>query len=191
MYPASMNNGFRSARNVLVISLLSMLAWFGSAGTLLATEIYKSYDENGNVVFSDQPPTPEAKPMDLPQANVVPSVAATPAPVRRDNDGDGSGPSVRLNMLSPNSEETFWGTSQNLPVSFEVQPEMRRGMRIAVYIDDRREALISGSRITIEGIERGTHTVRAELLDRRGNVLAEVEPRTFFMKQYSSNFNNN
>lgn len=154
-----------------------------------SSEIYKSYDENGNVVYSDQPPSPEAEPLELPEANIVSSTRAQPSPVAGDGDDDGNIPLV-LQMLSPVDEETFWGTGRTLDVAFEVQPEMRPGMRIAVYIDDRREALLSSSRGTINSIERGTHSIRAELLDSRGNVLTNVEPRTFFMKQYSRNFNN-
>ncbi len=167
-----------------ILVLLAMLL----AGGAAASEIYKSYDENGNVVFSDQPPSPDAQPIDLPEANIVNSVPASPRPVRRD-DGLDQIP-LALQMLTPSDEETFWGTSQNLDVSFDVQPELRPGMQIAIYIDDNREAVIRTSRTTISSIDRGTHTIRAELLDSRGNVLDNTDTRTFFMKQYSSNFNN-
>ncbi len=46
-------------------------------------EIYKSVDENGNVVFTDRPPTPGAQPMELRGLTVVPvPEPATPKPVR-------------------------------------------------------------------------------------------------------------
>lgn len=171
-----------------LVGMLGGLMMVLLAGNVSASEIYKSYDENGNVVYSDQPPTPDAEPIDLPEVNIVTSVPANPRPVNRSGDDDGQTP-LALQMLSPNNEETFWGTSQNLEVSFDVQPEMRQGLQIAIYIDDSREAVIRTSRTTIKSIDRGTHTVRAELLDSRGNVLDEVGPRTFYMKQYSNNFN--
>lgn len=167
----------------LVLMLFAMLL----AGNAVASEIYKSYDENGNVVYSDQPPSPDAEPIDLPEANIVTSVPASPRPVRGD-DELGQIP-LDLQILTPSDEETFWGTSQNLDVSFKVQPEMRPGMQIVIYIDDNQKTVISTLRTTIESIDRGAHTIRAELLDIRGNVLYATDRRTFFMKQHSSNFN--
>lgn len=186
---ANMKSGFQyMARCLPGLLLGALLALFTAQA--MATEIYKSYDENGNVVFSDQPPSPEAEPIDLPEVNVVTSTPANPRPVGNNDPDSGPGLPLALQMLTPADEETFWGTGQDLEVSFEVQPEMRPGMRIAIYIDDEREALISSTRTTIRAIDRGTHSIRAELLDSRGNVLDEVRPRTFFMKQFSRNFNN-
>ncbi len=165
----------------------SVMAFITVAG---ATEIYKSYDENGNIVYSDQPPEPDAEPLVLPEPNIISSsVPVNPSPPSNSNAGFNA-PQRVLEMLRPVEEETFWGTAQALEVSFDVQPDLAPQMRIAIYVDDQRVALISSTNTTITDIDRGTHSVRAELLDSRGNVLTATEPRTFFMKQHSANFNN-
>ncbi len=176
---------------ILWLSILLFCIGVAAMTTIAsAGEIYKSYDENGNVVYSDQPPEPDAEPLILPEPNIVTSTPAAPSSsLNQGFDNDNASPLV-LKMLTPVADETFWGSGQSLEVSFEVQPEMLPGMRIAIYIDDQRQALVNTPSATISSIERGTHSVRAELLDNRGNVLTNTEPRTFFMKQYSTNFNN-
>jgi len=180
-----------STRQWIKFSLLILLvsvACLGYIQRVNATEIYKSIDENGNAVFSDQPPTPGSEPITLPEPNIVTSVPARPSIPRNINRQ--SGVDLAFRMLSPNDEETFWGTALSVDASFAVLPEMTSGMSIVIYIDGQREVAINGTTTTLSEIDRGTHTIWAELLDSRENVLAETESRTFFMKQFSRNFNN-
>jgi len=153
-------------------------------------KIYKSVDENGNVTYSDQPPTPDAKPMLLQESNIIETVKAQPAPVNAAADEAATQP-LQIGILSPQPEETFWGTGNDLPVLLEVKPDMRPGMQVNLYIDDAKIATVASEQTTLQQIDRGTHTFRAELVGINDEIIATSETRTFFMKQYSQNFNNN
>lgn len=179
-----------STRQWMTFSLLLIIsvACAGYIQAAYATEIYKSIDENGNVVFSDQPPTPESEPIVLPEPNIITSVPVTPS-VPRNIDSQ-SNPDIEIQILSPSNDETFWGTALTFDATFSVLPEMSDSMSIVIYIDGQRKTVTNSTTITLSDIDRGTHTIRAELLDRRENVLAETESRTFYMKQFSRNFNN-
>lgn len=174
--------------NFSLLMLLLSVACLGYIQAVNATEIYKSIDENGNVVFSDQPPTPESKPITLPEPNIITSVPVAPSAPRNINSQ--SNTDIQLQILSPNDDETFWGTALTFDAIFAVLPEMSDSMSIVIYIDDQRKTVTNSTTTTLSDIDRGTHTIRAELLDRRENVLAETSSRTFYMKQFSRNFNN-
>ncbi len=152
-------------------------------------KIYKSVDENGNVVFSDQPPSKDAVPIVLQESNVVKIVKAQPAPM--DDPNQQATAPTEIAILSPESEATFWGTGNDLSVQLEITPAMTPGMKIQLYIDDEHVATISTSATRLQQIDRGTHTFRAELISRNGEIIATTESRTFFMKQWSQKFNNN
>lgn len=172
---------------LLPLLLMSSLALSTQAHA--QDKIYKSVDENGNVIFSDQPPTPDAKPMLLQESNIIKTVKAQPAPVG--SAGETSNQPLEIGILSPQPEETFWGTGNDLPVLLEVKPDMRPGMQVNLYIDDEKIATVASEQTTLQQIDRGTHTFRAELVSNNDEIIATTETRTFFMKQYSQNFNNN
>jgi hypothetical protein len=167
---------------VLLVSMLHTLA-------LAQDKIYKSVDEDGNVIYSDQPPSPDAEPIVLRESNIIETVKAQADPIKSGDSG-GSQP-LEIGILSPENEETFWGTGNDLPVLLEIKPEMRPGMQINLYIDDEKVATVGTAQTTLQQLDRGTHTFRAELVSNTGEIIATTESRTFFMKQFSQNFNNN
>ncbi len=179
-YPGRSDQCFRLA-TVVVLLLVCVTA-------LAQHKIYKSVDENGNVIYSDQPPTPDAKPLELPEGNIIKTVPAQPNPIEH---AAPSPQAPQIGVLSPADEETFWGTGNDLPVLLEVQPELRPGMQINLYIDGEQIATVGTLKTTLQQIDRGTHTFRAELVSADGELLASSESRTFFMKQFSQKFNNN
>ena len=82
-----------------------------------AAEIYKTYDENGNPIFTDQAPEPGAEPITLRELSVV----EAPEYARPDRAaGEGDDATTSLNALrrqyrdfalvSPAPEQNFWGT---------------------------------------------------------------------------------
>jgi len=170
---------------LLTVLLMSMLHTVAVA----QNKIYKSVDEDGNVVYSDQPPSPDAEPIVLRESNIIETVKAQADPISN-GDSEGNQP-LEIGILSPANEETFWGTGNDLPVLLEVRPEMRPGMQINLYIDDEKVATVGTAQTTLQEIDRGTHTFRAELVSNTGEIMATTESRTFFMKQFSQNFNNN
>jgi hypothetical protein len=176
-------------RSLSAIGLLLALWLCGHAVAMAQTTIYRSIDENGNVVFSDEPPSDDAEPIVLKESNVVSSVRAQPAP-RSGGTDDNAVPAYAVSFVSPEPEETFWGTGNDLSVELAVDPMMAAGMQIRLFIDDQQVASIGSLEVTLQQIDRGTHVIRAELVDGTGRLLARSEPVTFFMKQFSQNFGN-
>ena len=60
------------------IPLLTLVAFLLLPLTGAAQQIYKTTDEQGNTVFTDAPPTEEAKPVQLESSNIADSVEVRP-----------------------------------------------------------------------------------------------------------------
>ncbi|GAB4182710.1 MAG: DUF4124 domain-containing protein [Wenzhouxiangellaceae bacterium] len=152
-------------------------------------EIYKTVDENGNVIYTDQKPVPDAEPLDLPELNVAEPHRPAPAPAEfpDDNGVDWS----LFDISSPEPEENIWGTGNDLTVEISVPEELDRDMRIVIYLDGKAHDAGQSLNYTIEQVDRGEHRLRAELLGRGDRRIARTESRVIYIKQYSTNFQNN
>ncbi|GAB4119251.1 MAG: DUF4124 domain-containing protein [Wenzhouxiangellaceae bacterium] len=179
---------YRVDHRVVRLLLCSVLLLLLQAAALAQSQIYKSVDEDGNVIYSDQPPSPDAEPIVLRESNIIETVKAQPDPI---SSGETATQPLEIGILSPQNEETFWGTGNDLPVLLEVKPQLRPGMQINLYLDDEKVATVGTLQTTLQQIDRGTHSFRAELVSSEGEIIASTESRTFFMKQFSQNFNNN
>lgn len=172
-------------RNRLIdIGFTVGLMMFASAAM---AEIYKTVDENGNVIYTDQKPASDARPIDLPELNVAePHRPIRPAPSQTvEDEGD---PWRGFSIRSPAPEENIWGTGSDLTVELELPQPLGREMSIVVYLDGEAQEPVRDPEFEITDIERGEHEIRAELLGRAGRLLASTESVTFYMKQSSTNF---
>jgi hypothetical protein len=151
----------------------------------VAAEIYKTVDENGNVIYTDQKPTDHAKPLDLPELNVADPHKALPKPPSEVDVPDSTWPGFTLE--SPADQENVWGSGGSLTVRLSSGQELRRGMNVVIYVDGEAHNARGSLSHTIEGISRGEHRLYAELQARGGRVVATTQPITFHMKQFSQN----
>jgi len=154
-------------------------------------EVYKYVDEDGNTVYTDEPPSEDAEPMDLPELTVTDIVQ--PAPQDPDPPAaQPEQPEVDLSFTSPAPEQNLWGTGNDLAVELSAQPGgVIAGGQVVLYIDDEEVTRSRSLSAIIKQIDRGTHDVRAEMVDSNGEVVAEAGPVTFHMHQHSRRFNNN
>lgn len=164
-------------------------------------QVYKTVDEHGNVVYTDQPPTPDAKPVQLRGLTVVPVPdPPTPKPVRaRQGQADADGKVTDLGALrrgyrdfrltQPLPEQMFAGTENMATVAWDTQYALQEGMRVIISVDGQAMAPTTDAVIQTERLDRGEHTVSAKLVDDRGRTVVSTSPVTFFVYQHSRNFN--
>lgn len=148
-----------------------------------AQPIYKVVDENGNVTYTDQRPSDDAAPMELPELNVLDS--RTPPPTVSTAPDEVEAEPLRLSFSSPQNEENIFGTGNTLSVELESSVEIPPTALVVLYLDGQAQDPIQSMSHTFDFIARGEHTLRAELQTRAGRVLAETETITFYMRQAS------
>ena len=162
-----------------------------AAGLLLlpaaqAQEIYKWVDKDGVVHYSDQPGSPDAKPVhvSVPRSDDAGTVTPPDSGVPSQ---EPLGAGYRgLVIASPATGENFYGgTDVVVPVSVRLDGELRPGHRVAVYVDGSPRADIAGLSGRVSGLPRGAHTIRAAVLNDAGRELIASATNTFYIQQQS------
>jgi len=158
-----------------------------------AADIWKVVDENGNVVYTDQPPRDGSTPMDLPELSVIETdiqVKPTPAGVEEVK----TLTSLELRKLyrdfritRPLPEETFWGTASTVVVTWGSNTPLTPDLSVRLFVDGEVQVAPATGGVSLT-LERGEHNVSAELRDAGGRRIIRTKSVTFFVKQNSVNF---
>jgi len=170
-------------------------------GDALVAEVYKSVDKDGNVVYSDQPPEPGAEPMEMPGISVVEAVPGAPVSPGADGSDAGAGQAMDIRelrrmyrdfaIISPQQEEYIQGTANSVTISWGMREAPQPGMKVIPVVDGRALPPVTSFSITLDEVVRGEHVVSARLVDAENRTIANAEPVTFFMRQFSTNFRSN
>lgn len=167
---------------ILTFTLLGLALVLGAGAQ--ESKIYKTVDEDGNVIYTDRKPSDDAQPMSLPDLTVADPPAARPQLVTPERDTESA--EVTLSIESPQPEEHIHGTENNtLPVRLSSSIEMPNSASIILYLDGEAQQPMRSLSTRIPGIDRGEHTLRAEMVTRGGRVIASAEPVVFYMRQAS------
>lgn len=171
------------------IRLMSLLLVVAAAGPVHA-EIYRWVDGNGVTHFSDEPHAGAEKLGNV-QAPVIHS--RTPAVSEQapatENDGKSGFHYQSLAIEQPAPEATVRNNPGQVDVVLAVKPGLRSGDRIALDLDGRPVpgSPLSSTSITLHGIYRGAHTLKAHIVGPDGETLLSADPVTFYMHRPSVN----
>lgn len=175
-------------RNVTLVLLLALVS------IPLAAQVYKTVDENGNVVYTDQPPSEGSKPIKLRPISVI------EAPVYQTAEPAGAGASAEeeskekplrvlrkhyegFAIVSPAQEESIWYANQVVPVAWSTPIPLEEGMTVTVTVDGNSQPPTSEPVVAFTNLERGEHAASAVLRDAKNRVVATAETVTFFIRQ--------
>jgi hypothetical protein len=163
----------------------------------LAEGVYTWEDENGQVHFSDMPQegateiqVQRAQTFSSPNSASQVAVAGSGKEADADADSDKEDQGYKsLAITSPSMEETIWNTGGEVTVSLSLQPGLKMGHSIRLYMDGQ---LLAGlppraSSLKLSEVFRGEHTLEAEVRDENGKVQIRTQPVTFFYQQTSVN----
>ena len=166
----------------------------------LSAQVYKSVDKDGNVVYSDSPPTPGAKPMKMPELSVVPAPPIAKVPIRPSQskaDANGNVTDLKalqrgyrdFKLISPAQEQTFAGTGNDATVAWSTRYDLQPGMTVVINLDGKPLAPTTDQSVLLKQLDRGTHTVSADLVDAQQRKIASTDTVKFYIHQNSVNFN--
>lgn len=185
-----MNKGMIKTLFPLVLMFLPLLA--AAQG-----EIYKIVDKDGNVTFTDQRPSSDAQPMDLPELSVIETDIDVPEPADAGADSEMAGEQAPLTprelrrkyrdfrIISPQQEETFWGTENSVVVSWGSSQPIDENLSVLLFVNGESQPVPGSGSVTLT-LDRGEHQVFAELRDERNRRLVVTDKVTFFIQQASA-----
>ncbi len=133
--------------------------------------IYKTVDEQGNVVFSDVP-SDDSKAIDVELQNIQEATQITAPPAQQAPSAAKT--EYRITLLSPAEGQRFGPTQRYLSISVEVQPGLSPQHNIAFYLDGKQVAAPSratSTRIPMGLKMRGRHSVQAKLITQQGKTV--------------------
>ena len=189
-------------KNLLVVIGVSLI--LAAGGAYAQSKIYKTTDKDGNTVYTDQPPPEGSVPMDLPELSIVSprenqkSVQHLDVNRRGGAGAKGSALPPREELLqtysdmeisTPNNDETIWGTGSAINVGVDLKTSLLSVLFVQLTYDGRKLPRQKSTSIQLDQVERGEHTVQAEVVNGEGQVFGRTDPVKFFMRQHSVNFN--
>lgn len=159
-----------------------------SLSSVALGQVYRWVDKDGNVHFSDVPQE-GAEELDLPDVQTFEGggvVESRPAP-QQEQTAKETRDYVLLQITRPALDQTFWNVGGQIPVSLNLEPALQRGDSIRVYLDDQpvEDFPSTGTSHVLSEVWRGSHTLRAEVVNASGQVLAQSEMVVFQVRQTS------
>lgn len=166
-------------RYLLIVIMFSLCAASG------AQDIYRTVDQNGNVIFSDVP-TKGAEKIQLKETTTiksldsVPSTVVTPAPPK-----EAAFSYKSISITTPANDEAIRDNTGDVSIKVEVEPTLRPGHQVVVYLDGKETTQGTGIAFSLENIDRGTHQLRASIKDPDGHILISSKSTTFHLLRQS------
>lgn len=159
------------------------------------SEVYRSVDKDGNVTYSDQPDIDSEK-MDFQELTTYESIPIKE--IKKDHDKqpdqkEDQTPSASysgLRILSPANNDTIRDNTGNVPVQLQVTPKLRikLGHRFVLSIDGKKVASTTVPRYKLINIDRGSHTLTAQIMNRKNKALTRPVSVSFHMHRFSKQF---
>ena len=167
-------------RTLLLIAglLVSLVAW--------TQDIYRWVDKDGIVHYADQPGAPDAVLVPYSGSGATRGDAQPPELYQSESQNEPAGSAyASLRITSPAADEVFYGADVAVSVQLELDQDLRPGDKLIVFIDGQRAPEFTGLSTTLAGLSRGTHFLRAAVVDRSGSVVITSPQITFHTRQAS------
>ena len=169
-------------RNIYTVGLIALLSV-----THAQAEVYRWKDADGNVVYSDTP-KPGAEEVTISEPTIVPSYRPRPTTATQTSTSATDGkPYDQLQINQPANEETFRNVT-NVNVSVAARPALQQSIGHALQLLYDGQVLGEpGSQTSYQlaDVERGAHTLQAEIIDASGKSLIRSPITTFFVHKTS------
>ena len=136
-------------------------------------QIYEYTDSHGNTVFTDKP-VEGAKPVKVKDPQRFPTQAVeepsqTPMTVKPEITINNSQYYKVLRIVTPVPDDTIRNNIGLIDVVIEVEPELRGGDRVVLYLDGQNAGESKSAReFTLQNIDRGTHVIQFKVIDSKG-----------------------
>lgn len=166
-----MLKAIRYSRQMKLIFLLFFVFY---ANHIFAETVYKTVDENGNIIFTDKP-SENSEEIKLQELQTIknpnpPRLTTSPKESTLEKE------SLYKSILITNPADGSGLRSNNGSVSISVSlvPPLRPGHKIIIAMDGNKVSAGSAESVSLQNVERGTHSLTASVIDGNGKKLASI-----------------
>ncbi len=165
----------------IIISILLL-------STVCSAEVYRSVDKEGNVVFSDTP-SEHAEPItiDVAPSYSPPTFEPLQTDVQTEKEPAIPVPAYQISITSPVQNQTFQNP-ESITVKVNIKPNLsaQRGDKLVFKLDgvSVTEPQTQPS-AALQNIDRGSHIVLAQIVDKNGKVLKSSKSVLFHVQRHS------
>jgi hypothetical protein len=167
-----------------------------SSVSAAADTIYKQTDNNGNIVYTDTPQKntqtiiiPSETTPSISSAPAAPpahtsAVIGAPTPATGDTATETRVTYTTFALISPADQETFQN-QRLIPVKVLIEPKLQTGDKTQLYVDGKPYGdPAEGSDLTVNQLDRGSHTLSAVIVDT-GNLILKSTNTITINVQYA------
>ena len=150
--------------------------------------IYKFYDEDGNVVFADQP-GPNAEEIESRDVQTIKTPRVRPTTKLTNDQMKKKFSYDELKITSPNDDETIRENNGDINVDLKIKPQLRTKLKhkIVLLLDGKPVGEPgSATSFALHGVERGQHSLSAKVIDKKGETITTSGSVTVHLKRFSS-----
>jgi len=157
-------------------------------------QVYKSVDADGNVTYTDRPPSAGAEPVELRPISVIEAPIYEPPATPGDDAAAGEGDKemslgyLRKNyadfsIISPMQEESVWHPETPVTAAWQTRYTLQEGMQVIIYLNGNELVKTTSPIVPLGKLNRGEHTLQAQLKDAKNRRIATATPVTFFIRR--------
>lgn len=138
----------------------------------MAAAVYKTVDENGNVIFADKP-SDNAEQIQLDDLQTIknpntPTYRPLPPKSKPMTETDFY---QAFSIITPTVGEVYRNNAGNFTISLSLQPRLEIGHRVLIMLDGKEVSGGTVLSISLTGQERGTHSITAKVVNNQGKTL--------------------
>jgi hypothetical protein len=145
---------------------------------------------DGQVHYADQPGAASAERVILADPNSYESepsfgdyAPAGGAP--EDGDADEGAPYESLAIVQPTPDQVFFGADATVVVAAELGGTLRPEHTVVFFVNGNRRPAGSGLGLELQNLDRGSHFLRAAVLDQNGDPVITSQQLTFHVREPS------
>lgn len=151
---------------------------------LQAETVYRIVHPDGSVEFTDDPHR-GGEPIKVAPVATVPATVVPPATTSPRHSRSAETAYQQIRISSPENDQVIWFDGTGLNIRVQIEPALQSGHRIAIEMNGERVAEAPATNFNLSTVFRGTHTLRALVLDAQGQTLKGSDPISFHFRQHS------
>lgn len=154
--------------------ILLLVCWGLSPIASAQSTVFKTKDENGNTVYTDQASEQaEEIKVDTPQTFTAPKPVTSLSPKPKEVE---TGPAYKSLMItSPEHDTAIRNNAGNITVTLSVEPALQPNHSIEVLVDGVvASTKASSAPVSLTNLDRGTHQFQARIVENESGEILQT-----------------